>query len=327
MSFSQKIMLENASSFKERGEIKALTESESRTLDSSLLSELFKDATNKAHVDFEDIPQTKGHIIKYKGYANMQSSLDILQQIADTSNKKIPEISTVKQAVMNINACADLFDKGFRYDKDFIKLVYNTLVLSCVIATSGLIESYIEYVKRPDQIEFAIKNPQSSPCEQTIANLDSYNQAMKSGEFRRGIMEMIKSDNKNFVGGLVSGGLALGLVISIVPITRELIYTVYYTRMKVSDYLNQQILLVEANKSRVELRSDLTIKKKNEILKKQEATVKKLMRISDAIKVDYAVASNKANNEIKNNNKQFTFDKLKDTSINGGSSDAGFTLI
>lgn len=327
--FITSLLLENCTSFKERNEVRALTESQHMKVSNVVLSNLYKSVIEKGHVDFESITLSKGKLSNYDGLENMLGTLQIVDDIANKSTVKVPEVKIIQDALANIEGCSDIFEKGFKFNKEFIIMTYSSLVLACVEATSGLISSYMDFIKRPDQIEFKILDSKKKPHQKLISILESFNNSVKSGEFRRTMMAVFDNEGNNLVGLTATAAIGKSLVVIgglavIIPAIRELIFLFYYSRMRVSEYLEQQAMFVKAHKVNVEMNSSIPAKKKQEILKKQEKTITELHRISEKIKVDYSVASNKANSEISANNKRFT---LGDAQTTAASIDSGFNLL
>lgn len=323
------LLLENCSTFNERHEVMALTESQHAKVSNVILSNLYKAIIEKGHVDFESITISRGRISKYDGLENMLGSLQIVDEVSNTSNVKVPEVKIIQDAIANLEGCADLFEKGFKFNKEFIIMTYSSLVLACVEGTSGVLSSYMDFMKRPDQIQFKIIDAKNKPHQKLISILENFNNSVKSGEFRRTINYVLESEGDNFVGLTATAAIGKSLVFigglaMLIPAIREIIFMFYYSRMRVSEYLEQQAMFVKAHKINVEMNSAIPAKKKQEILKKQDKMINEINKLSDKIKVDYAVSSNKAKAEIVGANKRIT---LGDAQVTASSMDAGFNLL
>ena len=327
--FVTSLLLENCTTFKERNEIRALTESQQAKVSNVVLSNLYKSIIEKGHIDFESITSSRGRISKYEGLENMLASLQIVDEIANKSTVRVNEVKIIQDAITNIEGCSDLFEKGFKFNKEFVIMTYSSLVLACVEGTSGVLSSYMDFIKRPDQIQFKILDGKGKPHQKLISILENFNNSMKSGEFRRTISYVLESEGNNFVGLTATAAIGKSLVFlgglaMIIPAIREIIFMFYYSRMRVSEYLLQQAMFVKTHRVNVELNSAIPARKKQEIIKKQEKMIADLTKISEKIKVDYAVSSNKANSEIAGANKRFT---LNNTQASASSIDAGFNLL
>lgn len=326
MNPAMKILMENAKTFADRNKISALMESELKAVNNTMVSNLYNSAISKAHVDFDDIPHSKGDITKYSGYKSMMEILTLVREIASKHSVKIPEVDVVTTAISNIAVYRESFEKGFRLDKEFVILQYNTLVYACIEATSVIVSSYVDFVKRPDRNEFTIIQNTRRGGHASIQNLERFNQAVKQGEFSKVLNSVINSGKEALIGvdDLVVPTIILGGVLVIVPLIRELIFSFYYSRMKISDYLKHQAMLLEINKENLES-VKMSAKERNAIVKKQTQQIEKLRRLSDAIKVDSTMSDNKATIEMGKENKHWTIDEVKTQSA--GSDTNGFQLL
>lgn len=317
------ILLENATTFKERSEIRTLTESEQRAVSATLVTNLFNSVTEKGHVDFEDIPVSKGDFTRYSGYNTMLASLDLVKKIAAENGTSIDAIPVIEQAIQNVVMSRTDFERGFALHKEFIELTYNTLVYSIVESVSLLITAYIDFMKQLDKTEFTINPSATNGLNFTVRNLRLFNESYKSGTFQKTIRGVIETGKENFVGvSTVAASIMIGALV-IVPITRELIFSIYYSRMKVSEYLDQQAALLEFNRLGVES-SGMDARDKKVVLKKQEESRKKILHLSDRIKVDGSSTQRKVNDSLKKENREWTIDSVRNQSA---SDTMGFSML
>lgn len=311
-----KILLENAKTFSERREILALTEAEQNSINNNMVGQLFRSAMDKSHIDFGSIPESKGDITKYKGYKPMVESLELLRNIAKIDNTKIMEIDIIEKSISNIIACRDLFERGFKLDKDFVVMQYNVLVCACIEATQITISSYLDYVKKIDKIDFVIINKNVNPGSLAISNLAKFNNIVKSGDYSKIMNSIIKSGNNNFTGAAaIVGGTVIALIAT-VNIMRELVYIFYSGRSNMSDHIKIQADLLELNKLNIEANAaNLPANKKAEIVRKQEKIINRLRTTSDKLKVEITLAEKDAMKSIKQDNSKWTLSDVKSASV------------
>lgn len=323
-----KILLENADSFKERREILALTEAELKNVNNNMVSKLFKSAIDKSYIDFDDIPESKGDITKYKGYKSMMKTLKYIEDIVTRSNIKMNELDIVNKAISNVTAYREQFEKGFRLNKDFIILQYNTTVAMCVEATTLLMVSLVDYVKRVDKLEFTVVNSKINIGGICITNLDKFNKTVANGDFSKVMNAVIKTGSEALTGTTIAA-ISIGIVagtILLVNIMREAIFYFYSARMKLSDFLNTQALFLELNRNNLEANAaGLPAAKKNEIIKKQERLMVKLRSMADKIKVSSKIAEEKAKVDIKKENEGWKISDVKSDSVQTDTT--GFQLL
>lgn len=299
----KKILLRNATSFKDRNAIIAMEATEEERVDNVMVSKLYELAIAKSHIDFDDIPDTKGDITKYVGYANMVDSLALVKNLAKQQNVKIKEIEIVETAINHIVSYRAQFTKGFLIDKEFIILLYNLLVSSCVTATSVIIASYVDFIKSPTKVEFTIVKGANKMGHTSIQSLQQFNASVKSGDFGK-VLNTISNDKENLLGGsaalipiMILGGMAM-----IVPLLRELTYYFYYSRMKTADFLRHQSELLEINKDAVK-GSNLPANKKKEVLRKQAHAAKQMSDFANKIAVDSSGTEKMVGREIEKENR------------------------
>lgn len=314
------LLLENATSFKEKAEIHALTESEVKQINNSMITNLYKSAMDKGYVNFDEIPDTKGDITKFSGYDNLLGSINLLKELSGRTNIKIKEVAIVETALMNIRTYKGQFERGFALNHGFVKMQYNSLVYACLESTSQLISSYVDFVKRVDRTEFTLIRGKGNAGALCIKNLEHFNESVKKGDFNKVMQHLLQNGRENFLGGsgVLTGAVAITiLTASIIPIMRELVYYFYHSRMVVSEYLQHQAMFLEMNRVNVES-SSLPAKERNIIIKKQTEYVKKLNKLSEKIKVNGVITNKTANDELKKENKEWTLDNIRQDEANSG---------
>lgn len=327
MNYGLKVLLENAKTFEERRNVVALTEGEISAVNNAMVTNLYKSAIEKAHIDFDDIPNSKGDVTRYSGYNSMREVITILRELSSKNNVVISELDTVETALNNIVAFRESFERGFMVEKDFVVLQYCVLVYACVESTSIIISSYVDFIKRVDREEFTLLKGKDKAGGLCIENLTRFNQAVSKGEYSKVMNNVLENGKEGFLGvdDVLVPVAIVGAVLLIVPLIRELIFAFYYSRMKVSDYLEQQALFLEINSQNVQASSTLSTKRKTEVLKKQSSYVTKLRSMSDKIKVQQKLADTEATKKIASENKSWTIDEVK---TQGASIDnTGFKLL
>lgn len=310
--------LSKATTVKEQREIRALTESDMKPVSDNLVSALYKSAVEKAHIDFEDIPASRGDITKYKGYVDMCECLDIVERLAIKANTSIKEVNIVKKSIGNIVALRDQFTKGFAIGNQFMMLQYNTLVAACVESTSAIIASYVDYIKTVNAVEFKIINTKISSGNLFIENLEKFNNLVASGDYGKTCNAVLTGATNNILkeGVIAMTAIVLASIAAVVIMMRQIVFKFYYNRMKLSEYLKMQAMFLEMNKTAVQSSgNNLSAAKKKEVLKKQQALADKLNKIADKIKVEGSMADNTSKKEIKKDNNVYTLDDMKQTNI------------
>ena len=167
---------------------------------------LFKSVIDKGHVDFGDIPNSAGNIKNYKGYQPMVETLNVIEKLAAEQNvKDVQEyVKIVKTAIANIESLSATFQKGFTMKSDYVMAEYNTFVFTCIEATTTLCNSFVEFVKRPDQLtmKMVVKNTKYRADLYYFEQLTKFNNVnAKMGMDYRKMLESIANKGKNnFLG-------------------------------------------------------------------------------------------------------------------------------
>ena len=280
---------------------------------------LFQSVIDKGHIDFGDIPKSAGNIKAYKGYNNMVETLNTLNSLAiDQKNKTVIEYtSIVQKAISNIEQLSSTYSKGFISKTDYVILEYNTYVYTCVEATTTLLYTFVDYMKRPDQDTMTISLSNSTLRADLfyIEQLKKFNNVNdKMGIDYRKMLESLCSKGKNnFLGAEMVIGIAAVSVaaMAIVPITRELIYRFYHLRGSLSKSLEMQASFLEMNAACVQSNEVMTAEKKKKVLDKQLKLKNRLLKLSDFLKVKSVKSSQNSARDIKASNKMLTLDNLQ----------------
>jgi phage regulator Rha-like protein len=280
---------------------------------------LFQSVIDKGHIDFGDIPKSAGNIKAYKGYNNMVETLTTLNSLAiDQKNNTVIEYtSIVQKAISNIEQLSSTYSKGFISKTDYVILEYNTYVYTCVEATTTLLYTFVDYMKRPDQDTMTITLSNSTLRADLfyIEQLKKFNNVNdKMGIDYRKMLESLCSKGKNnFLGAEMVIGIAAVSVaaMAIVPITRELIYRFYHLRGSLSKSLEMQASFLEMNAACIQSNEVMTAEKKKKVLDKQLKLKNRLMKLSDFLKVKGVKSSQNSARDIKASNKMLTLDNLQ----------------
>lgn len=301
-------------------EIQAILEDANSPVTQKFQEKLFQSVIEKGHIDFGDISKSSGDIRSYVGYKNMVDTLMVLSQLAteEKSHDLLKYVKDIQNTISNIETLTQTYKKGFSVKSDYVMLEYNTMVYTCVEATSTLLYEYVEYVKRPDMVTFkiALKNTKMRANLFYFEQLAKYNNvADKMGIDHRKMLEtMCNKGRQGFTGVQIALGYAavsIGLMV-LIPLIRGLIYVINKTRGNLSEALEMQATFLEMNKSCVEANDSLTIDKKKDILAKQENLRKKFLKYADKLRVKTAKSINDSKRELSEKNKMLTIDGLKD---------------
>lgn len=296
--------------------IQAVLEDSNSPVKNKYLEKLFDSVINKGHIDFDNIPMSKGNIVEYVGYTNMIEVLENIMKLASDSKSQtvIEYVSIVKEAIANMRALAPVYQKGFKLRNDYVMLEYNTFVYTIIQATSTLLYEFVDYVKKPSSqtIEIVLKNTKYRANTYYISQLNKFNAINKKMQYGKYLETMLQNGKEAFTGvELVGLSVVVGVALAIIPVTRELVYHYYNLKSNVSDCLAQQAYFLEMNKTVVEANSDFNEKKKTAILMKQEKIKNLCLRLSDKLRVTHVKSIDSGKAAIQNDNKLLTIDGIQ----------------
>lgn len=317
---SMLILSENEQlSYRESKDLQAVLEDVNSPVTRKLEEKLFQSVIDKKHINFGSIPLSKGNIKDYEGYSAMEGTLNTIKDLAaeNKAGDVIKYVEIVQKAIENIAGMSVAYQKGFQFKNEYIAMEYNSYVYFCVEATTALIYSFVEYVKRPDSdtLVMVIKNSKLRADEFYFEQLKKFNTVCDTqGVNYRKMLESMCTSKDNFIGTTAMIGMAavMAAALAIIPVTRAVVYQVYYLRGNISEQLEIQAQFMEMNKTCVEANSALTLQKKKEIVAKQEKLVKTLRKLSDVIRVKSSKSVEVTTKETKNENKNLTIDSIKD---------------
>lgn len=315
---SVNILRESASSLFEKHEIEAILEDVNSPVQMKYNQKIYDAVLNKKHIDFDDIPESKGDIDQYSGTKNMKETLRIIRGMNEFQKTNVIDyVKTIEEAISNIQGLRDVYKKGFEAKNDYVMLEYCTFVYACVEATTSILYQFVDYIKKPgsQSYQIVLKNTKYRANLLYIQQLEKFNNVNKNmlGEYRKFLLVLINNEKDNFVGSTFMVGLAtIGIVAAaIVPVTRELVYRFYNMKRKLSDTLAQQAYFLEMNKAIVESNMDFTVEKRKRILEKQEKIKKKLMILSEKLRVDDVKSDESAKRQLNAENRNLTVQNIR----------------
>ena len=315
---SVNILRENASSLFEKHQIEAILEDATSPVQMKYNQKIYDAVLNKKHIDFDNIPESRGDIDQYVGTKNMKETLRIIKGMNEFQKTNVIDyVKTIEEAIANIQGLRDVYKKGFEAKNDYVMLEYCTYVYACVEATTSILYQFVDYIKSAGKQSYQIvlKNTKYRANLIYIQQLEKFNNVNKNmlGEYRKFLLALINNEKDNFVGSpFMVGMVTIGIVAAaIVPVTRELVYRFYNMKRKLSDTLAQQAYFLEMNRAIVESNMNFTVEKKKKILDKQEKIKKKLMILSEKLRVDDVKSDESAKRQLNAENKNLTVQNIR----------------
>lgn len=280
---------------------------------------LFQSIMDRSHIDFGDIPKSKGDITKYSGYNAMIETLNVLLRVAreEKSTDLGSAVNIVLTAIQNMRELKSIYIKGFANKCDIAILDYNTYVLTTVEATTSLMCDYIDFMKTPSSTyTLSLKNTKYRANLLYVSQLEKFNRVNKDNKYSRYMNTMVNKGTENLFGiddAMIAGYAAISVIaLSIIPVTRELIYLFNDARRKVSELFSLQAYFLELNKTSVEANTTLDPEKKKKVLEKQEKLRKRYLFLAEKVRISSIKADEIAHKKLENDNKGMNIDDIED---------------
>ena len=309
---------------KTRKYLLSLDEAGQNTILTNLTSKLYDHIVKKTtDIDYGEIPQTKGDITKLAVYEDLKDVCGILKGILNEYHEKGGPIDTCTTCMANLETRKDLFSRAYRADCELPVMIYENAVLALISGVSYLIAACIEFIKAPSDETYAIQLDKiayaKSKDHLLFSALEKFNKACANGDIDKAVNEVISHRVKKFTGvatGIIAGTvIGIIIIMNIVPILRELVFVLYYTRTKISDFFEVQADLLQMNAYNVEANSSIDSSKRKEIAKKQIGIAEKFRKISNAVQIDAKQSDVKASRDIQSNKKKYKVDDVVNQDI------------
>lgn len=289
----------------------------------SLTSKLYEAIVEKIDdIDFGDIPATKGDITKLPNYDKIVDCLQIMEDLITEMKQKPDSVITISNALENLKIRKAAFEKGFRLNLELPMLIYNTVALAIISSVSYMIATCIEFIKNPGDEGFDIALDKTALAKTKdhllFENLKKFNDSCKKGDIDKALDYVISKNVKNFAGPVsgttvfIATSAIMALVLSIVPIIRELIFFFYYSRTRVSNYFDVQADLLQMNAHNIEINGTQDKETKKKITSKQLGIAKIFRNVANALAIKGKTSETAATKEITNTAKKYKIEDVVD---------------
>ena len=292
----------------------SVNEADQNVVMTSLANKLYGHIVDKVdEIDFGTIPNSKGDITKIDNFNELLDCVNIISDILQQYHQDTTPVETVNLAIQNMIDRTDMFEKAYKFNVEMPMIIYNTITLSIVSSVSYLISSCIEFVKLPEDrgFDIAMDKVGTAKAKEAILfnDLKKFNKICADGSFDKAMDYVIKQNANNFSGGAFVFGassavVAIGILLMIIPIIRELIFFFYYAKAKASDYFDAQSSLLLINAYNIENNLTRDDKRKKQIVADQRKIADTFKKISNSLKVNLKTGEKKATDEANKLDKQ-----------------------
>ena len=309
---------------KTRRTILSLDEAGQNSILTNLTSKLYDHIVKKTtSIDYGKIPQTKGDITKLDAYEDLKDVLEILHGILKEYHQDGGPIDVCTTALTNLETRKDLFERAYRADCELPVMIYENAVLALVSGVSYMIAGCIEFIKTPSDETYTIQLDKIAYAKSKdyllYHALEKFNKSCANGDLDKAVNDIISRRVRKFTGvaaGIIAGTvIGIVVIMNIVPILRELVYVLYYTRTRISDFFEVQADLLQMNAYNVEANSSINPEDRKEIADKQIAIADKFRTIANKVQIDAKQSDVKASRDIEANQRKYKVDDLVNQDI------------
>ncbi len=299
-----------------------LDEAEQNTVLLSLTNKLYQMIVAKIDdVEKGDIPKSRGDITRLPKYAQLKECAKTLTDIFEQYKEDTTPVKVIENAIDNLEDNSDVFVQSYMAKVDFGIMLYESVTLAVIGSLSYMIACCIEYVKDPknDGLTIVMDKTGVAKVKEHLLyeNLVKFNEACRTNDVENAIHPLIKNRTQNLfgVGGLVlvKGVLiAVPVIIALIPLIKDLVYYFFAARQRVSVYFDIQADLLEMNANELKDNPNITTDAdKKSVIRKQLQVARTFRQVADKLAVEAKTAENKADKEIKKDNKKYRIDDVE----------------
>lgn len=245
-----------------RADFMCMTEANQVRVTDDTLTGLMKFITDKYNsIDFSEIEKSAGNITKFKYFGTLMENLKTLTDIYTSSTdpgaaKYVEVCNAINTCLMHLQGLQREYNTLYKQGNGLVQLMYVSMVSGAVYSMGALVSNTIRFVTTEqdtecqvlfDEIPNAIKNIHIKNILSAAGSIDKYEKVVRyyANNRAKPVSESVTLAGILTVIG-VSGAIIM-LIPAIINLIREIIYSIYYSRMKFSEMLGVQIDLLQTN--------------------------------------------------------------------------------
>lgn len=316
-----------------RPEFICLSEEAQLQVTDDALTGMMKFITDKYNsLDFKEIEKSAGCIAKFK-YRNMlEENAGMLLTVYNAS----PDPGAVKYAEV-ADAVIKVLDHLDEYQKDYmtqyqvgnglIQLLYTSLVAGCLYCIGTLVSNTIRFVTTEqdtdcqvlfDEIPGTIKHVHIQNILSAKASIPEFEALLKTYRKQRPMKEAVETVA---IGALITAGVIF-MIPKILVLIREIIYSIYFYRVRISEMLGLQADLINTNIESLEAGRG-----NKKVIARQKKIVDKLTKWQNRIAVKTDIVNTAVLAQKKKENAALHIDKSSPIVQNPSSFNASDLMI
>ena len=269
-----------------------LQESDKEKLSVDLINSVVDSIKEKSNnIKMKEIEKTKGDVSKLNNFEDVKDSVRFLTKLYNIEDSAPDIIPNLNQALINLDKYKREFMEAYRQDNFLLKTYYESVVFSLLFSITYLVTNAIKYKQDPAGnliMSFEEDLDKGTETNYTFNSIRKFNKYIDDGKFDKFANKSL--NNEDFFS--MGAGLSLiVLTFFFVWTIRQVIYFIYFSRAKISDYLNSIATYVELNKE--------SIKNNDDAKEKQEELANKIKDVADKIDVQKRKGNSEAKEKIE----------------------------
>ncbi|MCM1230054.1 MAG: hypothetical protein NC489_07975 [Ruminococcus flavefaciens] len=224
-----------------------------------VLSGMMKFITDKYNsLDFREIEKSAGDIAKFRYRSMLMENTEMLYNVysssPDPGAKKYLEVA---EAIQNVMAHLDEYRMDYmtqyQAGNGLVQLLYVSLVSGCLYCVGTLVSNTIRFVTTDkdadcqvmfDEIPGTIKHVHIANILSANRSIAEFQNLLRS--YRKQPKPVHEAVDTFIVGAAIAAGVIM-LIPKIIVLIREIIYSIYFYRVRISEMLALQADLVNTN--------------------------------------------------------------------------------
>jgi hypothetical protein len=290
---------------------------------------------SRLDADYQEILKSKGDYPKYKHFGTINDTVKALSDLIKEQKDKFADTSlyqleAIFQAHDNLIKHSREFKDSFTYDIAAVKQYYLVVVASIIYAVGYIVTTMVDYERRNTTVPYDIifKNVnilERSLPKNMLQTIYQFNNDIKDNKLFKTIAagknkkpvvkrEGVEDATAEFKGEvtyeapvpLLLIGAGLVSLIVLLPLIRHAIYFFLHSKIKLSEYFEQQANFLELNIK--------SLKGRNadpKVIKKQEEAVEKMHKFAAKLSGDVYVTEREVEKDISKEDKEVVSDADK----------------
>lgn len=246
-----------------RSDFLLLSEANQVQVTDEALTGMMKFITDKYNsLDFSEIEKSAGDITRFKYYQLILENCQILREIYDSAkdqgaDKYLKVVVSIEEIMRHLMDRRQQYTILYRSGNGVVQLLYTSLVSAALYATGTLVCNTIRFVTTEkdtpcevlyDEIPGAVKHIHIKNILSAADDIQTINKVLdtfSSSTTRAKISESVTL-SAGTIAIMAIGGVIL-LIPKIIVLIREIIYSIYYSRVKMAEMLELQQDLLKTN--------------------------------------------------------------------------------